>query len=64
MDGWIMFGIMMFVIVAQGALWAWVFMQRDRKIPGVKIMNLQELIEISRRSIDDYYRRMRSRRRV
>lgn len=62
MDGWIMFGIMLFVIVAQGLLWAWVFIERRRKVPDVKIMNLRELYDAARRGIDDYYRRVRSRR--
>jgi hypothetical protein len=61
MDGWIMFGIMFFVIVAQGLLWAWVFIERRRKVPDVKIMNLRELYDASRRSIDEYYRRLRNR---
>jgi hypothetical protein len=58
MDGWIMFGIMVFVIVAQGALWAWVFIERKRKVPDVKIMNLRELYDLSRGAIDDYYRKL------
>jgi hypothetical protein len=58
MDGWIMFGIMVFVIVAQGLLWSWVFIERRRKVPDVKIMNLRELYELSRRAIDDYYRKI------
>ena len=63
MDGWIMFGIMVFVIIAQGVLWAWVFMERNRKIPGVKIMNLRELYDAARSGIDNYYRQLRARRR-
>jgi hypothetical protein len=61
MDGWIMFGIMVFVIVAQGALWVWVFLERRRKVPDAKIMNLRELYEQSRQAIDEYYRGLRSR---
>lgn len=61
MDGWIMFGIMIFVIVAQGLLWSWVFIERRRKTPDVKIMNLRELYDAARRGIDDYYRRLRNR---
>jgi hypothetical protein len=61
MDGWIMFGIMFFVIVAQGLLWAWVFIERRRKVPDVKIMNLRELYDASRRGIDEYYRRLTKR---
>lgn len=56
-DGWIMVGIMVFVLVAQGFLWAWVFVQRRRVAPDVKIMNLRELYDLSRKAIDDYYRR-------
>ncbi len=62
MDGWIMFGIMVFVIVAQGLLWSWVFIERRRKVPDAKIMNLRELYDATRRSIDNYYRSTRSRR--
>lgn len=58
MDGWIMFGIMVFVIVAQGLLWSWVFIQKRRVAPDVKIMNLRELYEASRRGIDGYYRQL------
>lgn len=61
MDGWIMFGIMLFVIVAQGVLWAWVFIERRRKIPDVKIMNLRELYDAARSGIDNMYRRVRNR---
>lgn len=57
-DGWIMFGIMVFVIVAQGLLWSWVFIERRRKVPDVKIMNLRELYDAARRGIDDYYKRV------
>jgi hypothetical protein len=63
MDGWIMLGIVAFVMVSQGLLWAWVFIERRRKIPDVKIMNLRELYDQSRRAIDDYYRSLRSRQR-
>jgi len=62
-DGWIMFGIMLFVIVAQGVLWSWVFIERRRKVPDVKVMNLRELYAAARQSIDNYYTRLRSRRR-
>lgn len=63
MDGWIMFGIMVFVIVAQGLLWSWVFIERRRKVPDVKVMNLRELYDASRRAIDSYYRSLRNRAR-
>ncbi|NTU84375.1 MAG: hypothetical protein HGA45_34270 [Chloroflexales bacterium] len=63
MDGWIMFGIMVFVIIAQGALWAWVLIEKRNKIPDVPIMNWRELVEISRRGIEDYYRQLRTKRR-
>lgn len=61
-DGWIMIGIMVFVLVAQGLLWAWVFLQRRRVAPDVKVMNLRELYDLSRKSIDDYYRRIQQNR--
>jgi hypothetical protein len=61
MDGWIMFGIMLFVLIAQGALWAWVILERRRKVPDVRIMNMRELVESSRSAIEDYYRSLRSR---
>jgi hypothetical protein len=63
LDGWIMLGIMVFVIVAQGLLWAWVFVERRRVAPDVKIMNLRELYDQSRKAIDDYYRRIQQSRR-
>ncbi len=62
MDGWIMFGIMLFVIVAQGVLWSWVLIERRRKVPDAKIMNLREMIEFSREAIEKSYNKMRSRR--
>lgn len=62
-DGLIMFGIMIFVLVAQGVLWAWVFTERKRKVPEAKIMNLRELYEWSRKGIEDYYRRQVENRR-
>jgi hypothetical protein len=61
MDGWIMFGIMVFVIIAQGLLWSWVFIERRRKVPDVKVMNVRELYEAARRGIDEYYRSLRKR---
>jgi hypothetical protein len=63
-DGWIMIGIMVFVLVAQGLLWAWVFTTRRRVAPDVKVMNLRELYDQSRKAIDDYYRRIQQNRRV
>jgi hypothetical protein len=63
MDGWIMLGIMVFVIVAQGLLWSWVFIERRRKVPDVKVMNLRELYDAARQGIDGYYQRMRTSRR-
>jgi hypothetical protein len=63
-DGWIMVGIMVFVIVAQGFLWAWVFVQRRRVAPDVKVMNLRELYDLSRKAIDDFYRRNEQNRRA
>jgi hypothetical protein len=63
-DGWIMIGIMVFVLVAQGLLWAWVFTERRRVAPDVKIMNLRELYDLSRKSIDNYYRRIQQGRKA
>jgi hypothetical protein len=63
MDGWIMLGIMVFVIVAQGLLWSWVLIERRRKVPDVKVMNLRELYDAARQGIDGYYKRMRASRR-
>lgn len=63
MDGLIMFGIMVFVIVAQGALWAWVLIEKRKKVPDVPIMNWRELVEASRRGVVDYYNQMRTPRR-
>lgn len=63
MDGWIMLGIMVFVIVAQGLLWSWVFIERRRKVPDVKVMNMRELYDAARQGIDGYYQRMRANRR-
>jgi len=51
---------MLFVLVAQGILWAWVFAERNRKIPDVKIMNWRELLEMSQKGIEEAYRRARS----
>lgn len=58
-DGLIMLGIMLFVLIAQGMLWAWVFAERNRKIPDVKILNWSELMEQSRQAIEEAYRRAR-----
>jgi hypothetical protein len=52
---WIMVGIMVFVVVAQGLLWSWVLIERQRKIPDVKIFNWAELAEWARRAADRYY---------
>jgi hypothetical protein len=62
-DGLAMVGIMAFVIVAQGLLWAWVFLERRRVAPDVKIMNLRELYDQARAAIDSYYRRASESRR-
>lgn len=59
-DGLIMLGIMLFVLIAQGMLWAWVFAERNRKIPDVKILNWSELMEQSRQAIEEAYRRART----
>ena len=57
-DGWIMVGIMVFVLIAQTALWMWVLIEKRNKAPDVEIINMRELIESSRRSIDEYYNQM------
>ena len=57
-DGWIMVGIMVFVLIAQTALWMWVLIEKRNKAPDVEIINLRELLESSRRSIDEYYSQM------
>ncbi len=62
-DGWIMLGIMLFVIVAQGALWVWVLLEKRNKAPDVPIVNWQELIETSRRAIEDAARQVRTKQR-
>ncbi len=62
MDGWIMLGIVIFVMVAQGLLWSWVFIQKQRVAPDVKIMNLRELYDGLRKTIDDFTRRGTERR--
>ncbi|GAB4443342.1 MAG: hypothetical protein OHK0015_43180 [Chloroflexi bacterium OHK40] len=62
MDGWIMLGIVVFVMVAQGLLWSWVFLERRRVAPDVKFMNLRELYDLTRQAIDDFYQRRRGRR--
>lgn len=62
MHVWIMVGIMVFVIVAQVVLWTWVVMERNRKIPDVKIFNFKEIGAAARVWADNYYRRFRERR--
>jgi len=57
-DGWIMVGIMVFVLIAQTALWMWVLIEKRKKAPDVEIINMRELLESSRRSIDEYYSQM------
>ncbi len=57
-DGWIMVGIMVFVLIAQTALWMWVLIEKRNKAPDVEIINMRELLESSRRSIDEYYNQM------
>ena len=62
-SGLIMLGIVLFVVLGQAVLWSWVFIERRRKIPDVKIMNLRELAQAARQAADNYYRRFRERRR-
>lgn len=58
---WIMVGIVVFVMAGQALLWSWVFLERRRKIPDVKIFNIRELFDGARKLIDDYYRRRETR---
>jgi hypothetical protein len=58
---WIMVGIVVFVMAGQALLWSWVFLERRRKIPDVKIFNFRELVDGARKLIDDYYRRRQTR---
>ena len=62
MDGWIMLAIVVFVMLAQGLLWSWVFIQKQRVAPDVKIMNLRELSDQLRKTIDDFSQRGTERR--
>ncbi len=62
MDGWIMIGIVVFVMIGQAVLWGWVFIERQRKIPDVKIINWQELVADAKRMADDYYKMMTPKR--
>lgn len=58
-SGLVMLGIVAFVVVAQGILWSWVFLERRRRIPDVKLMNLRELAATTRQALDTYYRQNR-----
>ena len=58
---WIMIGIVVFVMAGQALLWSWVFLERRRKIPDVKIFNIRELFDGARKQIDDFYNRRQAR---
>ncbi len=58
---WIMIGIVVFVMAGQAVLWSWVFIERRRKIPDVKIFNIRELFDGVRKQIDDFYNRRQAR---
>ncbi|WP_129626747.1 hypothetical protein [Candidatus Oscillochloris fontis] len=62
MDGWIMIGIVVFVMIGQAVLWGWVLIEHQRKIPDVKILNWQELVSDAKRMADDYYKMMSPKR--
>ncbi|NNJ08894.1 hypothetical protein EKD04_000980 [Chloroflexales bacterium ZM16-3] len=58
MDLWVMIGIVVFVMIGQAALWSWVLIERQRKIPDVKILNWDELVVEARKIADNYYKAM------
>jgi hypothetical protein len=53
-----MIGIVVFVFIGQAVLWSWVLIERQRKIPDVKIFNWDELVLEARRIADNYYKAM------
>ncbi|MBX0326302.1 hypothetical protein K2Z83_01160 [Oscillochloris sp. ZM17-4] len=58
MNLWIMIGIVVFVMISQAVLWSWVLIERQRKIPDVKIFNWQELVAEAQKIADNYYKAM------
>ncbi len=56
MDFWIMVGIVVFVFIGQVALWGWVFMQRQRLLPGVRVSNWDDIVIWAKELADGYYR--------
>lgn len=54
-DFWYMLGIVVFVMLAQAALWSWVLIERRRKVPDVPIFNWRELQTAARQLADRYY---------
>jgi hypothetical protein len=63
MDGWVMLGIMLFVLLGQAALWSWVFVQWQRKAPEVQPPNPRELYDAARTGVAAARRSLQERRR-
>ena len=53
----VMIGIVVFVMIAQGLLWSWVFLRRRKVAPDVQIFNWRELYDATRRWVDGFSRR-------
>ncbi|NTV64556.1 MAG: hypothetical protein HGA65_13615 [Oscillochloris sp.] len=59
MGGWVvMLGIVVFVMLGQVVLWSWVFIQRQRKLPGVRVSNWDDIVVWAKDLADGYYRAM------
>jgi hypothetical protein len=57
-DGfWFKAIFVLFVVIAQGLLWSWVFIRRRQVVPEVKIFNFREIYDWARAEIDRFYRR-------
>jgi hypothetical protein len=56
MDLWIMIGIVVFVVIGQAVLWSWVLIERQRKVPDVKIFNWKELTAEAQKIAENYYK--------
>lgn len=63
MNGWIMAGIVLFVVLAVTALWFWFIIQWRDKLPGVRMPTYRELFTDVRRGVDAYRYPMRNRSR-
>ncbi|RRR75074.1 MAG: hypothetical protein EI684_05590 [Candidatus Viridilinea halotolerans] len=61
-DGWVMIGIMVFVLLAQTALWVWVLLERRSKLSDIDIVNWREMYNSARKAIDEYDKNMRYRK--